>query len=224
MAAISSFVAGTLSLVGLTFFAPICAGFALAFGPPEYFALMLMGLSLVISLSGRALLKGVISMALGLLAALIGQNPLTGAARLTFGSVDLMAGINFISVIVGVFAISEVMLNIEAVGRSHQPGGDQQPHAHVGRYQALHRPDAPLDGRGVLPGAPARLRAFGDDLRGLRPREADRQGSRSVRQGGHRGRGRARRGQQRHVHRRFRAALLLRAADRALDGRASGRA
>lgn len=114
MAAISSFVAGTLSLVGLTFFAPICAGFALAFGPPEYFALMLMGLSLVISLSGRALLKGAISMALGLLAALIGQNPLTGAARLTFGSVDLMAGISFISVIVGVFAISEVMLNIEA--------------------------------------------------------------------------------------------------------------
>src|SRR5512136_109085 len=114
IAAISSFVAGTLSLIGLTFFAPICAGFALAFGPPEYFALMLMGLSLVSSLSGRALLKGVISMALGLLAALIGQNPLTGAARLTFGSIDLMAGINFISVIVGVFAISEVMLNIEA--------------------------------------------------------------------------------------------------------------
>ncbi|MFZ2446845.1 MAG: tripartite tricarboxylate transporter permease [Syntrophobacteraceae bacterium] len=114
MAAISSFVAGTLSLVGLTFFAPLCAGFALAFGPPEYFALMLMGLSLVISLSGRALIKGLMSMALGLLAALIGQNPLTGAARLTFGSIDLMAGINFISVIVGVFAISEIMLNIEA--------------------------------------------------------------------------------------------------------------
>ena len=118
MAAISSFVAGTLSLIGLTFFAPICAGFALAFGPPEYFALMLMGLSLVISLSGRALLKGLISMAVGLLAALIGQNPLTGAARLTFGSVDLMAGINFISVIVGVFAISEIMLNIEAEAKA----------------------------------------------------------------------------------------------------------
>jgi putative tricarboxylic transport membrane protein len=118
IAAIASFVAGTLSLVGLTFFAPLCANFALAFGPPEYFALMLMGLSLVISLSGRALLKGVISMALGLLAALIGQNPLTGASRLTFGSVDLMAGISFISVIVGVFAISEVMLNIEASAKA----------------------------------------------------------------------------------------------------------
>ena len=113
ISAISSFVAGTLGLIGLTFFAPFLANFALAFGPPEYFALMFMGLSLVISLSGRALLKGVISMALGLLASLIGQNPLTGAARLTFGSIDLMAGVNFISVIVGLFAISEVMFNVE---------------------------------------------------------------------------------------------------------------
>jgi putative tricarboxylic transport membrane protein len=113
IAAISSFVAGTLGLVGLTFFAPFLANFALAFGPQEYFALMFMGLSLVISLSGRALLKGIISMAIGLLASLIGQNPLTGAARLTFGSIDLMAGVNFISVIVGLFAISEVMINVE---------------------------------------------------------------------------------------------------------------
>jgi len=121
IAAISSFVAGTLSLVGLTFFAPVLANFALAFGPPEYFALMFMGLSLVISLSGRALLKGVIAMALGLIASLIGQNPLTGVARLTFGSVELMAGVNFISVIIGLFAISEVMMNVEqAVARIYE--------------------------------------------------------------------------------------------------------
>jgi putative tricarboxylic transport membrane protein len=113
IAAISSFVAGTLSLVGLTFFAPMLAEFAVVFGPPEYFALMFMGLSLVISLSGRALLKGLISMSLGLLAALVGQDPLTGAARLTFGSTTLMAGVDFISIIVGLFAISEVMINVE---------------------------------------------------------------------------------------------------------------
>jgi putative tricarboxylic transport membrane protein len=113
IAAISSFVAGTLGLFGLTFFAPILANFAVVFGPPEYFALMFMGLSLIISLSGRALLKGVISMALGLMAALIGQDPLTGAARLTFGSSQLNAGVDFISVIVGLFAISEVMINVE---------------------------------------------------------------------------------------------------------------
>jgi len=113
ISAISSFVAGTLGIVGLTLFAPTLANFALALGPADYFSLMFMGLSLVISLSGRALLKGIISMALGLLASLIGQNPLTGAARLTFGSVEMMAGINFISVIVGLFAISEVMINVE---------------------------------------------------------------------------------------------------------------
>jgi putative tricarboxylic transport membrane protein len=113
ISAISSFVAGTLSVVALTLFAPMLAEFAVVFGPPEYFALMFMGLSLVISLSGRALLKGVISMALGLTAALIGQDPLTGAARLTFGTVTLNAGVDFISVIVGLFAISEVMVNVE---------------------------------------------------------------------------------------------------------------
>jgi putative tricarboxylic transport membrane protein len=113
ISAIGSFVAGTLSVIALTFFAPMLAEFAVVFGPPEYFALMFMGLSLVISLSGRALLKGLISTAVGLGAALIGQDPLTGAARLTFGTVTLNAGVDFISVIVGLFAISEVMINVE---------------------------------------------------------------------------------------------------------------
>jgi putative tricarboxylic transport membrane protein len=113
IAAISSFVAGTLSLVGLTFFAPVLSEFALLFGPPEYFTLMFMGLSLVISLSGQALLKGMIGASIGLLISLIGQNPVTGAARLTFGIPDLMAGINFISVIIGLFALGEVFFNVE---------------------------------------------------------------------------------------------------------------
>ncbi|TRZ84195.1 tripartite tricarboxylate transporter permease [bacterium] len=113
IAAISSFVAGTLSLFGLTFFAPALASVALAFGPPEYFALMFMGLSLVISLSQRALLKGLIATAIGLLASTIGQDPLTGDVRLTFGSEEMIAGVSFISVIIGLFAIGEVMANVE---------------------------------------------------------------------------------------------------------------
>ncbi len=112
--AISSFVAGTLGLIGLTFFAPLLADVAVVFGPPEYFALMFMALTLIISLSGRALLKGIISMAIGLTTSLIGQDPLTGAARLTFGFPQLLAGVDFISVIVGLFAISEVMINVES--------------------------------------------------------------------------------------------------------------
>lgn len=113
ISAISSFVAGTLSLVGLTFFAPVLSEFALLFGPPEYFALMFMGLSLVISLSGQALLKGMIGACIGLAISLIGQNPVTGAARLTFGFPELMAGVNFISVIIGLFALGEVFANVE---------------------------------------------------------------------------------------------------------------
>ena len=91
IAAIGSFVAGTSSLVGVTFFAPILAGVALAFGPPEYFALMFMALSLVVSLSEKALLKGLVGMALGLLVSLIGMDPFTGTTRLTFGSSTLIA-------------------------------------------------------------------------------------------------------------------------------------
>ena len=113
ISAISSFVAGTISLIGLTFFAPVLASVALAFGPPEYFALMFMALSLIVSLSGRAILKGYLAMCVGLLSAVIGTDPITGAQRLTFGIVDLMAGINFISVIIGLFAIGEVLVNVE---------------------------------------------------------------------------------------------------------------
>ena len=65
ISAISSWVAGTIGIVGLTFFAPILASFALSFGPPEYFALMFMGLSLIISLSGKALFKGIIGAGVG---------------------------------------------------------------------------------------------------------------------------------------------------------------
>ena len=111
--AISSWVAGTLGVIGLTLFAPSLASVALAFGPPEYFALMFMGLTLVISLAGKALLKGILVAAFGLLISYIGQHPLTGASRLTFGNLELMAGIDFISVIIGLFAIGEVFINIE---------------------------------------------------------------------------------------------------------------
>jgi putative tricarboxylic transport membrane protein len=113
VAAIGSFVAGTLSLVGVTFFAPLLAGIALAFGPPEYFALMFMALSLVVSLSEKALLKGLAGMAVGLLVSLVGMDPLTGTTRLTFGSSTLIAGVNFVAVVIGLFAFGEIFVNVE---------------------------------------------------------------------------------------------------------------
>ena len=113
IAAIASFVAGTLGLVGLTVCAPLLARVALAFGPPEYFALTMLSLTLAITLSEGALVKGLVSIAVGLLAATVGLDPLTGLRRLTFGSVTLMAGVNFISVVIGLFAIGELLANVE---------------------------------------------------------------------------------------------------------------
>lgn len=115
-AAIASFVAGTLSLVGLTFFAPTLASVALRFGPPEYFALMIMALSVVINLTGRSLVKGLISGLIGFLIAMIGMEPVTGYSRFTFGSMNLMSGIDFISVIIGLFAVGEIFSNLENIG------------------------------------------------------------------------------------------------------------
>jgi putative tricarboxylic transport membrane protein len=113
IAAIASFVAGTLGLIGLTVAAPLLARVALAFGPPEYFALTMLSLTLAITLSEGALVKGLVSTSVGLLAATIGLDPLTGLRRLTFGSVTLMAGINFISVVIGLFAVGELLANVE---------------------------------------------------------------------------------------------------------------
>jgi len=113
ISALASFAAGTMGVVGLTFFAPVLSRAALAFGPPEYFALTFLGLSLVVSLSGRDLGKGLLSALLGLLTAMVGLDPLTGVARLTFGSLELMAGIDFVPIIMGLFAISEILTNAE---------------------------------------------------------------------------------------------------------------
>jgi putative tricarboxylic transport membrane protein len=113
ISAIASFAAGTMGVVGLTFFAPVLARAALAFGPPEYFALTLLGLSLVVSLSGRELGKGLLTALLGLLTAMIGLDPLTGVARLTFGYRELMGGVEFVPIIMGLFAVSEILVNAE---------------------------------------------------------------------------------------------------------------
>jgi putative tricarboxylic transport membrane protein len=113
IAAISSFIAGTLGLVGLTFFTPPLARVALRFGPPEYFALVVLSLSLVIGLSGSSLAKGLLSACLGLLAGTIGLDPISGTPRLTFGSQSLVAGLHFVAIVIGLFSLSEVFINVE---------------------------------------------------------------------------------------------------------------
>lgn len=103
MAAISSFVAGTVSVVGLTFLGPFLSAMAINFGPPEYFAMTLMGLSLVTSLTGRSLIKGVLALLFGLIISTVGSDIMSGSSRLTFGRLELLDGIDFVIVTVGLF-------------------------------------------------------------------------------------------------------------------------
>jgi putative tricarboxylic transport membrane protein len=113
IAAVSSFVAGTLGLVGLTFFAPPLADVALRIGPPEYFGLVVLAFSVVVSLSGASLMKGLSSAALGALVALVGLDPMSGVRRFAFGTSTLLGGVDFIAVIIGLFAITEVLTGVE---------------------------------------------------------------------------------------------------------------
>jgi putative tricarboxylic transport membrane protein len=113
IAAIASFVAGTLGVVGLTLLALPVARLALSFGPPEYFALMTLGLVSVVFLAGKSLTKGLISAVLGLLLATIGADIVSGQNRFTFGNIALLDGIEFIALSIGVFALAEVFLSVE---------------------------------------------------------------------------------------------------------------
>lgn len=113
MAALASFIAGTFAVIVLTFVAKPLADFAVTFGPAEYFALTLLGLTLVTSLTGKSMIKGIMSGVFGLLVACVGIDAISGAARFTFGNIYMLDGVGFIGMAVGLFAVSEVLTNIE---------------------------------------------------------------------------------------------------------------
>jgi putative tricarboxylic transport membrane protein len=115
IAAVGSFIAGTLSIVALMLFALPLARWALAFGPAENFALMVLGLSSVSTLAGESLVKALISTVLGLILATVGTDLVTGVDRYTFGIPQLLDGIDLVTVAVGLFAISEVALVVNDV-------------------------------------------------------------------------------------------------------------
>jgi putative tricarboxylic transport membrane protein len=115
IAAIASFTAGTFSVVVLMLAAPVIARAALSFGPPEYFALMLLGLTSVAGLVGKAKLKGYATAVLGLMLSLVGFDLITGHQRFTFGQLELADGVKFLPVAVGLFGIAEVLVTLERI-------------------------------------------------------------------------------------------------------------
>ncbi|MDF2594429.1 MAG: protein of unknown function transrane [Clostridia bacterium] len=108
MSGIASFIGGTISAVLMVFVAVPVARFAIKFGPAEYCLLMVAALSMTASMSKKNMTNGFISMFLGLMVATVGLDAQTGTNRFTFGSMELQGGIDFLIVIIGVFAIGEV--------------------------------------------------------------------------------------------------------------------
>ena len=115
IAALGSFVAGTIGIVLLMLLGPPLAQAALKFGPAETFALMVFGLSMVTSLAGSSLRKGFVAMTLGLTMATVGVDLPTGLIRFTLGIPKLMEGFDVIVVAIGLFAVSEILLCAEKV-------------------------------------------------------------------------------------------------------------
>jgi len=118
IAAIGSFIAGTIGVVLLMLVSPALARWSLAFGPPETFALLLLGLTTVTLLTGESALKGYISMVLGLMIAMVGFDVISGDPRYAFGVPELMDGIDFLPVAIGLFGIGEVLAGAEEAGGS----------------------------------------------------------------------------------------------------------
>ncbi|HXZ34709.1 MAG TPA: tripartite tricarboxylate transporter permease [Thermodesulfobacteriota bacterium] len=113
IAAFGSFIAGTISVLGLMLVAPPLAKFALAFGPPEFFSLMLMGIVVLIYLASGSILKALMIAVFGLLLGTIGMDAISGTQRLTFGVLELADGIGLIPAIMGLFGVAEVISNVE---------------------------------------------------------------------------------------------------------------
>lgn len=110
MAAIASFSGGTLSVFALMMLGPVMANFALLFGPPEYFSLMVFAMFAITAFTEGSIIKGLISAVIGLMLATIGIDLSTGYVRYSFGIAELMDGISFLVVILGLFAMTEVFL------------------------------------------------------------------------------------------------------------------
>jgi putative tricarboxylic transport membrane protein len=113
IAAFGSFIAGTASVVGLMLLAPPLAVMALKFGPPEYTTLMILGLTVLTFLVKGSMVKALMMAAFGMFLSTVGLDAVSGVARFSFNRVELMDGIGMVPVVMGLFGISEVLLNLE---------------------------------------------------------------------------------------------------------------
>ncbi|GAB3268427.1 tripartite tricarboxylate transporter permease [Arthrobacter pigmenti] len=164
IAAMSSFVAAVVSLIGLMALAAPIAQFALRFGPTENLAIILLGLATIVSFAGENMLRGIIMAAVGLLLSMVGVASGFATARFTFGSVNLLSGLGFIAILIGLFAIGEVLHQIHRGGEKPIKAGFRDL---LITKKELRRTGPPAARGtilgfllGVLPGAGATLASF----------------------------------------------------------------
>ena len=115
ISAIASFIGGMIATVVMVVTAVPMAHFALLFGPAEYFLLMVFALSATATLSKKNIVKGFISMFLGLMVATVGLDPLSGISRFTYGALELQTGIDFLIIIIGIYALGEVFKSFRMI-------------------------------------------------------------------------------------------------------------
>ena len=113
MAAMASFIAGTFSIVMLMLVAPTLARVAVAFGPAEYFSLMLLGLTILSFMTQGAMAKSLLMACVGIVLGLIGIDQITAAPRLTFERLELLDGVGLVPVVMGLFGVAEILYNLE---------------------------------------------------------------------------------------------------------------
>lgn len=121
IAGIGSFIGGTVSIIGLAFIGPALANFALRFGPPEFFSLMVLGLMMVVGLMGKSLTRGLIATFIGLTLSLIGMDTVSGAVRFTFGNDHLIDGFDLVIIAMGLFGITEIFIGMEDLSSLPKP-------------------------------------------------------------------------------------------------------
>lgn len=163
---VASTIGGLVSAVVLLLAAPQLAALALNFGPIETFALIVLGLTCIVSVSEGSLVKGLVAGSIGLFLGCVGGDPITGEARFTFGQFQLISGFNLLAVVIGVFALSEVLIRaadrIEQGARLVTFKGIILPplSAWRGRWKVLAKSVAIGNGIGILPGTGAATAAF----------------------------------------------------------------
>src|ERR671925_1395372 len=119
IAAFGSFIAGTLGVLGIMLLSPPLAAAALRFGPPEIFTLLLLGFTMITYLGSGSRLKAVVMALIGMLLGTVGLDPVLGTPRFTFDTITLSDGVGLVPMIMGLFGITEVLVNVEA-GLKHE--------------------------------------------------------------------------------------------------------